>query len=92
MCDYSLHAVRTRPEKVADKLTVRDFGTRTRGFAAPEYLQTAVFLLPGTELAVTDSPRRVRSWPWSRNVILHKAAIFRHINTGNPRAQPWLSC
>ena len=27
MCDYSLHSVKSRPAKIADKLTVRDFGT-----------------------------------------------------------------
>ena len=36
MCDYSLQNVRSRPAKVGDKLTTRDFGTVTRGFAAVE--------------------------------------------------------
>ena len=27
MCDYSLQNVRSRPAKVGDKLTTRDFGT-----------------------------------------------------------------
>src|ERR1700755_1323278 len=40
MCDYSLHSVKSRPAKVGDKLTTRDFGTGTRGFAASE---TAMF-------------------------------------------------
>jgi len=35
MCDYSLTNVRSRPARVGDKLTVRDFGTGTRGFCAP---------------------------------------------------------
>ena len=34
MCDYSLHNVKTRPAKVSDKLTTRNFGTGTRGFSA----------------------------------------------------------
>jgi hypothetical protein len=34
MCDYSLLNVRSRPAKVGDKLTTRDFGSGTRGFAA----------------------------------------------------------
>ena len=34
MCDYSLQHVRSRPAKVGDKLTTREFGTGTRGFAA----------------------------------------------------------
>ena len=36
MCDYSLHHVKTRPAKVSDKLTTRNFGTGTRGFSASE--------------------------------------------------------
>ena len=36
MCDYSLIGVRSRPAKVGDELTTRDFGTCTRGFAAAE--------------------------------------------------------
>ena len=36
MCDYSLESVRSRPAKVGDELTTRDFGTCTRGFAAAE--------------------------------------------------------
>jgi hypothetical protein len=51
MCDYSLQNVRSRPTKVADKLTTRDFGTAARGFAAAEDVGVAVCVLPGTELA-----------------------------------------
>jgi hypothetical protein len=51
MCDYSLQQVRSRPAKVGDKLTTRDFGTGTRGFAASEDAGVAVCVLPGTELA-----------------------------------------
>jgi hypothetical protein len=36
MCDYSLEHVKSRPAKVGEKLTTRDFGWATRGFAAPE--------------------------------------------------------
>jgi hypothetical protein len=36
MCDYSLYSIESRPAKIGDKLTVRDFGTGTRGFAASE--------------------------------------------------------
>jgi hypothetical protein len=50
MCDYSLHSVKSRPAKVGDKLTTRNFNTGTRGFAAPEDASTAVCVLPGTEL------------------------------------------
>ena len=52
MCNYSLHNVRSRPAKVGDKLTTRDFGTDTRGFAASEQANQAVYVLPGTELSL----------------------------------------
>jgi hypothetical protein len=51
MCDFSLHHVKSRPAKVGDKLTTRDFRTGTRGFAASDDVSTAVCLLPGTELS-----------------------------------------
>ena len=51
MCDYSLHSIKSRPAKIDDKLTTRDFGTGTRGFAASENPNVAVCVLPGTELA-----------------------------------------
>jgi hypothetical protein len=66
MCDYSLQTVRSRPARVGDKLTTRDFATGTRGFAAPEDANTAVCVLPGTELAfakaVSCRPRGVLGW------------------------------
>ena len=55
MCDYSLQNVRSRPAKVGDKLTTRDFGTCTRGFAAAEDAEVAVCVLPGTELAFSSA-------------------------------------
>ena len=84
MCDFSLHAVKSRPAKVGDKLTTRNFGTGTGGFAAPEDKQVAVCLLPGTELSFADVVRRIRAWPWTRAVINHKTAIFRKINQHDP--------
>ena len=50
MCDYSLHAVKTRPARVDDKLTIRMFGWSTRGFAASEDKSVAVCLSPFLEL------------------------------------------
>ena len=51
MCDYSLHAVRSRAAKVGDRLISTRFpGTETRGFAAVGEPGVAVCLLPGTEL------------------------------------------
>jgi len=65
MCDFSLHHVKSRPAKVGDKLTTRNFNTGTRGFAAPEDSTTAVCILPGTELAFSAEviyASRVYGW------------------------------
>jgi hypothetical protein len=86
MCDFSLHAVKSRPAKVGDKLTTRDFGTGTRGFSASEDKNVAVCLLPGTELDFAEEVSRMALWPWSKNVIKHKTAIFRQINKDKPAA------
>jgi hypothetical protein len=84
MCDYSLHSVKTRPAKVGDELTVRNFGTGTRGFSAPEDKNVAVCLRPGTELSFAEEVRRESLWPWSKHVIGHRIAIFRQINKDKP--------
>jgi hypothetical protein len=84
MCDYSLHSVKSRPAKVGDKLTTRHFGTGTRGFAAPEDANTAVCVLPGTELAFARAVGcRPRGFSWKAGIISHTTAIFRQINKGN---------
>jgi len=81
MCDYSLEHVRSRPAKVGDKLTTRDFGRVTRGFAASEDKSVAVCVLPGTELSFASEVKCVRSsFVWSERVISHKTAIFRRVN------------
>jgi hypothetical protein len=83
MCDYSLQNVRSRSAKVGDKLTTRDFGTGTRGFAAAEDAAVAVCVLPGTELAfskaVTVSDYRFMAG-WSVETLPHATAIFRQVN------------
>jgi hypothetical protein len=82
MCDYSLHTVTSRPAKVGDKLTTRDFGTGTRGFAASEDRKVAVCVRAGTELSfvreVTCQPIGILCGP--DKVIKYKTAIFRQIN------------
>ena len=81
MCDYSLEHVRSRPAKVGDRLTTRDFGRGTRGFAASEDESVAVCVLPGTELSFAGEVRSVlRSFAWSERVINHNTAIFRQVN------------
>ena len=84
MCDYSLHNVASRPAKVGDRLTTRDFGTGTRGFAASEDARVAVCVLPGTELAFANP---VECGPagllgWVRKTVNYRTAIFRQINKG----------
>jgi hypothetical protein len=87
MCDYSLHSVKSRSAKVGDKLTTRNFGTGTRGFAAPEDATTAVCVLPGTELAFAQQPLCTASGFLSRvsKTINCKTAIFRQVNKEEPR-------
>jgi hypothetical protein len=52
MCDYSLHAVASRPAEVGETLVSSKFpSTTTRGFASPDRPQVAVCLRPGTEIA-----------------------------------------
>ena len=51
MCDYSLHAVATRPAEVAETLVSTSFSTGTHGFASPDDPKVAVCLRPGTEIA-----------------------------------------
>src|SRR6516162_926551 len=86
MCDYSLHHVQSRAARVGDKLTARNFGTGTRGFAAPENLMTAVCVLPGTEIAF-DREIVFRAAGESRAPVQHssyRTAIFRQVNKHLP--------
>jgi hypothetical protein len=58
MCDYSLHAVASRPAEVAETLISAEFrGTTTRGFASTRDPTVAVCLLPGTEIAFEQDVR-----------------------------------
>ena len=86
MCDYSLHSVRTRPAKIGDKLFTRRFPSATGGFCAPENIHVAVCVLPGTELSFAYEVKRSRLWPWTKNIIHHKTAVFRQVNLANPNA------
>ena len=87
MCDYSLQNVRSRPAKVGDKLTTRNFGTCTRGFAAEEDAEVAVCVLPGTELAFSN-PVTVTDFRfvvnWKVETLGHATAIFRQVNKNEP--------
>ena len=65
MCDYSLQHVASRPAEVGDKLVSSKFmNTLSKGFApagSEEYAQTAVCVLPGTEIAF-DAPIRKQAY------------------------------
>ena len=83
MCDYSLHNVKTRPAKVGDKLTTRNFGTGTRGFAASEDPSMAVCVLPGTELSFANEVAciSIGLLPWRKSKVTnYRTAIFRQVN------------
>ena len=84
MCDYSLMHVKSRPASVGDKLRTSNFGTGTRGFAAPSDPGTAVCVLPGTELAfehiVTFREGRAPNLMMSEETV----ARFRQVNMDKP--------
>ena len=88
MCDYSLESVRSRPAEIGDKLVTRNFGPFTRGFAAVGDLDTAVCVLPGTELAFASDvslaavPRVsvIKDSVTEPLSSLHRTAIFRQIH------------
>jgi hypothetical protein len=87
MCDYSLQHVRSRPAKVGDKLTTRDFRTGTHGFAAAEDAAVAVCVLPGTELAFSNTVTVTESRfvvGWKVETLAHATAIFRQVNKDEP--------
>lgn len=82
MCDYSLQNVKSRAAQVGDKLTTRNFGTGTRGFAASEDANVTVCVLPGTELSFSKavSCQSIGLFSWRNKVVKHTTAIFRQVN------------
>ena len=79
MCDYSLHAVATRPAEVAETLVSTDFSTGTRGFASPDDPKVAVCLRPGTEIAF-ENDVQTDGMMFRKNVG-DRLARFRQIDT-----------
>ena len=68
MCDYSLHAVESRPAEVGEKLISTSFRcSSTRGFATQDNRGVAVCLLPGTELAFEEDVRFYYRWIWAKS-------------------------
>jgi hypothetical protein len=83
MCDYSLHAVATRPAEVAETLVSTKFHhTTTRGFASPDNPQVAVCLRPGTEIAF-DNDVQADGMMFRKN-IGDRLARFRQIDLDKP--------
>jgi len=69
MCDYSLHAMATRPAVVGETLISTTFrGTSTRGFASEREPAVAVCMLPGTELAFAQDVRYDSRWIWTKTI------------------------
>ena len=69
MCDYSLHAVASRPAQVGETLVTTTFrGTSTRGFASESDPTVAVCMLPGTELAFEEEVKYDNRWIWTRTI------------------------
>ena len=91
MCDYSLHAVASRPAKVGETLVTTSFyGTSTRGFAAKEEPRVAVCLLPGTELAFEQDVRYNRFWLSTKNAGFRVAGSFSaSFNASAAAAEPF---
>jgi hypothetical protein len=83
MCDYSLHAVASRPAKVGETLISTKFPlTVTRGFCGEDEPNVAVCVLPGTELAFA---REVEyDGAFFRKKIRHTVARFRTVDLDYP--------
>lgn len=83
MCDYSLHAVASRPARVGETLVSTKFPlTVTRGFCAEGEPNVAVCLRPGTELAFERDVDY--DGTFFRKKIRHTVARFRAIDLDNP--------
>jgi hypothetical protein len=84
MCDYSLHAVATRPAQVGETLiTTRFRGTTTRGFASASEPEVAVCMLPGTELAFAGDVKYENRWIWTRTIHF-RVGKFGAVDPHNP--------
>jgi hypothetical protein len=84
MCDYSLHAVQSRPAKIGEKLVSTSFRlTSTSGCAAPDNCEIAICLLPGTELAFDEEVRFYHRWIWAKKTSF-RVARFCQVDTRIP--------
>jgi hypothetical protein len=98
MCDYSLHAVASRPARVGDKLVTSKFPrTDTRGFSAIGEPDVAVCLLPGTEIAFDTAlppnfrilrmcAGKLRNIMSGEKTVIQEVGRFRYVEIENPTA------
>ncbi len=82
MCDYSLQSVKSRPAVVGETLETKSFGTGTRGFCSTQEgeTDTAVCVLPGTELSFGAPVKIVGAFNVDAATTEHKTAIFRQVD------------
>src|SRR4030081_2998368 len=83
MCDYSLHAVATRPAEIAETLVSTNFSTGTHGFASPDDPKVAVCLRPGTEIAFENEVVETGGM-MLRKSVGDRLARFRQIALDKP--------
>ncbi len=87
MCDYSLEHVASRAANVADKLVSTSFSNSiTRGFAAADDVNTAVCLLPGTEIAFEREVGYEHPVTYAPQLMPHKVARFRQVDLDREHA------
>jgi len=86
MCDYSLHAVSSRPARIDEALVTSGFpGTSTRGFTGVRQPGVAVCLLPGTELAFEKDVEWDRPFQmFRRKPKMGRVVRFRQIEMHDP--------
>jgi hypothetical protein len=85
MCDYSLMHVKSRAAKVEDVLTTSSFiGTVSHGFTPVGEPEVAACLLPGTEIAFTETVKTRESYHGPSRDTGQKLARFRQINLDAP--------
>ena len=86
MCDYSLHAVASRPAQVGETLITTTFPrTTTRGFASESEPEIAVCMLPGTELAFAGNVKYQSQWLWPK-VIESRVGKFSVLDPQLPQS------
>jgi len=85
MCDYSLQNIASRPASVGDKLVTSKFtGAFSKGFAeagSPELADTAICVLPGTEIAFDENLTTEGYYGCGEKTYEHKVGIFRQVDT-----------